>query len=371
MHGYVEQGLAKFEHSIPKQHRYGPSRAVEPVYGQRVQYTKFDESELASATMVKFIQRVTGKILYYARAIDNTMLHALNDIASSKNTNQTIAATRYFLNYADSNPNGSIIYPASDMIIQADSDAAYLVCAKARSRAGGYIFLGNLNKTQFNGPVLVLAKIIKNVMGSAAEAEVGALYIVAQEIVPMRMTLEELGHPQPATLTTDNSTACGIMNGTVKQKRTKAMDMRYYWLRDRVRQKQFNVFWEPGCNNLPDYPTKHHSGGHHRKVRDTYLYDKEKSPSTIQGCIKIMNSDKQSKPNTTGSANLAKARPAWKRTRTGRRVTWRDQQDITPQFKLKKVWTVRKDRMNNIRRGAICVSKGNRSLFMNNSFLTQ
>jgi hypothetical protein len=42
----------------------------------------------------------TGKFLYYARAIDNTMLRALNDIASSKNTNQTIAATRYFLNYA-------------------------------------------------------------------------------------------------------------------------------------------------------------------------------------------------------------------------------------------------------------------------------
>jgi hypothetical protein len=61
------------------------------------------------------------------------------------------------------------------------------------------IFLGNLKKTQFNGPVLVLANIIENVMGSAAEAKVGALYIVAQEIVPMRMTLEELGQPQPAT----------------------------------------------------------------------------------------------------------------------------------------------------------------------------
>jgi hypothetical protein len=125
-----------------------------------VQYAKVDESELASATMVKFIQRVIGKFLYYARAIDNTMLDALNDIASLKNTNQTIAATRYFLNYAASNPNSSIIYRASDMIIQADSDAAYLVCAEARSRAGGYIFLGNLKKTQFNGPVLVLAKII-------------------------------------------------------------------------------------------------------------------------------------------------------------------------------------------------------------------
>lgn len=39
----------------------------------------------------------------------------------------------------------------------------------------------------------------------------------------------------------------------------------------------------------------------------------------INNCIKIMNSDKRSKPNTTESASLAKARPAWKRI--GRRVT--------------------------------------------------
>jgi hypothetical protein len=83
-----------------------------------------------------------------------------------------------------------------------------------------------------------------------------------------------------------------------------------------------------------------------------------------------MNSDKQSKLNMTGSANLAKARPAWKRTGTGRRVTWRNQDITKPQFKLKKVCTMRKDR-DNIRRGAICMNKGNPSLSMNNFFLTQ
>jgi hypothetical protein len=52
-----------------------------------------------------------------------------------------------------------------------------------------------------------------------------------------------------------------------------------------------------------------------------------------------MNSDKSPKRVTTETANLAKARPAWKRLGTGHHVTWQDQQDITkPQFKLKKVW---------------------------------
>ena len=101
----------------------------------------------------------------------------------------------------------------------------------------------------FNGAIFILAKVIKAVMQSAAEAECGALYMNANEAVPMRTTLEELGHPQPATpMRTDNSTAAdGIMNRTVKQKATKSMDMRFYWLQDRVEQKQF---WAPGNINL-------------------------------------------------------------------------------------------------------------------------
>ena len=105
-------------------------------------------------------------------------------------------------------------------------------------------------------------------MASAAEAEVGALFMNAQEAVAIRTCLEELGYPQPSTpLKTDNSTAKGIITGTIKQKRSKAIDMRFYWLRDRYEQKQFNVFWESGKYNLANYRTKHHPGHHHKKVR--------------------------------------------------------------------------------------------------------
>jgi hypothetical protein len=91
-------------------------------------------------------------------------------------------------------------------------------------------------------------------MQSAAEAECGGLYMNAKEAVPMRITLEGLNHPQPATpMRTDNSTADGIMNKTVKQKQSKSMDMRFYWLQDRVEQGQFKKFWAPGKINLADY----------------------------------------------------------------------------------------------------------------------
>ena len=137
-----------------------------------------------TAQDIKHKQRVCGKFLFYARAIDNTMLHALNDIASAKNTKQCARAVEYFLNYATSNPEAEIIYRTSDMILQLDSDASYLVCPEVRSRIGGYFSLWDKDNTLFNGPIHVLAKIIKGVMASASEAEVAALFMNARETIP-------------------------------------------------------------------------------------------------------------------------------------------------------------------------------------------
>ena len=109
------------------------------------------------------------------------------------------------------------MFRASDMQIQADSDASYLVAPKARSRAGGYHWLGSNDGTLFNGPIYVLAKIIKHVMGSAMEAEIRAMYMNAQKLVVYRRTLTDMGHPQnPTLIRTDNKTACGILTGTMR-----------------------------------------------------------------------------------------------------------------------------------------------------------
>ena len=62
---------------------------------------------------------------------------------------------------------------------------------------------------------------------------------------------------------TDNTTAEGLANNTVKQKRSKAIDMLFYWIRDRVRQGQYHVHWRKAEFNRADYFTKHHSPKHH------------------------------------------------------------------------------------------------------------
>eukprot|EP00956_Cyclotella_meneghiniana_P001077 scaffold1265_cov38-Cyclotella_meneghiniana.AAC.4 len=134
-----------------------------------------------------------------------------------------------------------------------------------------------------NGAILNIAHIIKNVMSSATEAELAALYIMAREAVYIRCVLEELGHKQPPTpIQTDNSMAEAVVNGKVQPKRTKAMDMRFHWLRDRENRNQFKIYWRPGKTNLADYWTKHHPAKHHAGIRKQFL-----TPSIVVEMLRL------------------------------------------------------------------------------------
>jgi len=68
-------------------------------------------------------------------------------------------------------------------------------------------------------------------MSSAAEVEIVSVHINCQDAIPIRNTLFELNYLQPPTpVQVDNTTAVGFINKEIKQKRTKSIDMRFYWL---------------------------------------------------------------------------------------------------------------------------------------------
>jgi hypothetical protein len=68
------------------------------------------------------------------------------------------------------------------------------------------------------------------------------------------------------------------------------MDMRFYWLQDRVEQGQFRIFWAPGEINLADYQSKVQPISVHKAVQPIYLYVEGKSLTTPQRCGKILES---------------------------------------------------------------------------------
>ncbi len=276
MPGYVEKALARFGHPVPNRPQNQPHKHTIPTYGATVQYAKDeDTSRILSKEEKKYIQQVLGTFLYYGRAVDSTMLTALSSIASAQAepTEDTLANIKIFLDYAATHQDAVLTYHASDMVLVVHSDASYLSEPKARSRAGGHFFMAsNTENATNNGAVLNIAQLIKAVMSSAAEAELGALYINACEAVPMQNLLHEMGHPQPPTpMQTNNSTALGVVNSNIQPRRTKAMNMRFHWLRDREAQEQFKFYWRPGKTNLGDYWTKHHCAAHHVEKRNEIL----------------------------------------------------------------------------------------------------
>ena len=120
--------------------------------------------------------------------------------------------------------------------------ASCLSAPKSRRKLGGCFYLSSRPKDPhrqpdssdpmppMNGAILVNANVIKHVMSSAAEAELGGLFFNMKDAAPIRAAPEEMGHPQPPTaIVVDNSTASGIANKTVKQRRSKAVDMRFCW----------------------------------------------------------------------------------------------------------------------------------------------
>jgi hypothetical protein len=130
-----------------------------------------------------------GSILYYARAIDMTVLMGLSLIAveQTKAIEQTMGRCINLLNYLMSNQDAKVCFHASDMVMNIHSDASYLLETKAHSRACGHFCMGWMPKNgepiQLNGAFYVNTTILRFVMASMAEAELGALFHNCQDSI--------------------------------------------------------------------------------------------------------------------------------------------------------------------------------------------
>jgi hypothetical protein len=144
MHGYASNVLSRFQHDAPKQLHHTPSGYAIPIYGAKTQYATKDETPPLTAQQCITIQKVTGSVLYYARAVDPIVLMPLNDIATeqTKATEKTQAATNQMLDYLATHPDATIRYHASDMVFHIHSEASYLSFSNAQSRLGGLFFPG-------------------------------------------------------------------------------------------------------------------------------------------------------------------------------------------------------------------------------------
>jgi hypothetical protein len=147
---------------------------------------------------------------------------------------------------------------------------------------------------KLNGAFYTNSLILKFVVASTAEAELGVLFHNCQDEIVFRQTLSNMGHPQPKMpVHCDNATAVGIGNNTIKRQRLQSIEMGYFWVGEKVAQDMYTLSWHPGQENLANYQSKHHIGLHHQAVRLWYLHQADSPrvlpqalrPSALKGCV--------------------------------------------------------------------------------------
>ena len=173
---YITKLLQRFLHPIPKKPEHQPNCHVQPQYVTKVQLTDpIDKTPLLQPEDITKLQKIIGAVLYYARAVDGTLMATLNELVSaqSQGIQAAMQTNKNLMDYCHTHSYAKIRYWARKMQLHIHSDASYLSASKARSRVGGHFFLSEKFKpteqTKHNGAILVVAAILKNVMASAAE----------------------------------------------------------------------------------------------------------------------------------------------------------------------------------------------------------
>jgi hypothetical protein len=219
-----------------------------------------------------WIQQVVGSLLFYARALDLSLLTAVCQLSSHQSTptQHDLSSAHRLLNYASSHPNPHKTIHPSSMALWACTDASFLSRPKSGSVAGCSVGLGDsppylLNPppeshrqswrdkqslvrasrllqsnpsyptpllVTHNAPLHAFCQRIPVVVASVAEAEYAAAFGGGQVLVELTLTLTNLGHPQqsPPLLFIDNECAIGLATSSVRPKKSKSIDMRLDWI---------------------------------------------------------------------------------------------------------------------------------------------
>jgi len=203
MPGYVQKALTRFQHPLPAKRQDQPYPHVKPNYGAKKQYSQEDDDSpaLNKAGKKSFKRYAECSFSLQGRLMGDYSLPSALLRPSSQQANpteKTMVLCKQFLDFMASQKDAVLTNRASDMVLAIHSDVSYLFEPKSRSRAGGHMFMAGKDEIPIdNGAVLNISQIIRAIMSSPTEAELGALFINAKTAVSMQKRLIELGHPQP------------------------------------------------------------------------------------------------------------------------------------------------------------------------------
>jgi hypothetical protein len=293
--GYVAEMIKKFQFVITKGAKtpYLPYESFTRGKRNQKQLANNDDSSPECSPSDKlFIQRVTGCMLYLGRAVDDSVATAINIISSNGFTERAHQMTVRLLQYISKYPEPHLRFHGSNMQLSIATDASFQTVSRGRSRWGGCMHLGtNLPPSIHQGNILVKSSVIKVVVASVGEAEYAGVCKGGQNAVPLRVTLDILGHTQgPTPIRIDNTFAENLIKGTIKERMSKSIDRDFHWIRDRVRKGEFHIEHVPGIENPADFFTKTLPVGPFQKRQFQlvhYPHSKSSTPETANNALSV------------------------------------------------------------------------------------
>ena len=181
MPGYIAKVLARFASRGPFKQVQSPQVYSAHYPRQGPQLVHVDTQPALTPTEIREVQEIVGSLLYYARAIDYTMLPAVNSISSemAAPTQRLLPVVNRLLAYASTYPDNQLVFHASDMVLEVQSDASFHSRSNSRSVAGGLGYLGSGGALKSpNGAVFAHCSVLDVVVASAAEAEYGSTFTI-------------------------------------------------------------------------------------------------------------------------------------------------------------------------------------------------
>ena len=160
MPAYFPTALHIFQHKPPDCAQYAPYPWNKTIHGKQIWLSTQKRSPPhLNPAYTNCVQSINGKNMYYALAVDSTILPAINNIftCQSTPTQDTLAKCNQVLDYASMHPNATIIYHVSNMILMEGTDIAYLVLPAAHSHIACHFLLQNICLIILmvpNGPIL-------------------------------------------------------------------------------------------------------------------------------------------------------------------------------------------------------------------------
>lgn len=233
-----------------------------------VKFTKNDDDDESTSNFP--YREAIGSLLFLCSVSRPDISFAVNVLSRYVNNpgQQHINAIKRVIRYLIGSKDYFIKYgESSDLIGYSDSDFAGDI--DSRKSTTGYIFQMN------GGPITWCSQKQKTTALSTTEAEFVAACESAKEIVWLKQLLSELGENYNCvTLCVDNQSAIKLINNPVYHKRTKHIDVKYNFVREKVELGMIKVQYVSSNNQLADILTKALSTQCFAYLRSHILYSK-------------------------------------------------------------------------------------------------